>query len=171
MNTFIEKQRFTQWWLWLILASALIAPLTVCLYDIHYHKAAHSTSELIAGAVVPAAIILLFMSFRLDTRIDESGVWYRFFPLQAKMGCVVWADVEKAYIRKYNPILDYGGWGIRFGLGGKGKAYNISGNIGLQLELKTGKKILFGTQQPDKIKEFLVQLVREKKVEKAVING
>ncbi len=171
MNNFSEKQRFTQWWLWLILVGAMLVPLAICLFDIFTHKATHTTVEIVSGAALPAAIIILFRSFRLDTKIDESGVWYRFFPLQGRMGCIVWADVEKAYIKKYNPILDYGGWGIRFGLGGKGKAYNIAGNMGLQLELKTGKKILIGTQQPDEVKETLVQLVREKKLGKAVING
>jgi hypothetical protein len=171
MGYFFEKQKFTQWWLWLLLVGAMLVPLAICIYDVTFHKAAHATAEIISGAAVPAAIILLFRSFRLETKIDASGVWYRFFPLQVRMGCVVWADISKAYIRKYNPILDYGGWGIRFGLGGKGKAYNISGKIGLQLELKTGKKILFGTQQPEQIKEFLVQLVREKKIEKSVINS
>ena len=45
-------------------------------------------------------------------------------------------DIEKYYARTYRPIMEYGGWGIRYGV--KGMAYNISGNRGLQLELVWG---------------------------------
>jgi hypothetical protein len=53
----------------------------------------------------------------------------------------------KCYVRKYNAIAEYGGWGWRLGLFGKGTAYNISGNEGLQLEFINGKKLLIGTQK------------------------
>jgi hypothetical protein len=83
-----------------------------------------------------------------------------------------WEDIENAYPRKYNPILEYGGWGyragwgvnlgtkIRVGIGSKsgfrkGTAYNMRGNIGLQLELKNGKKVLIGTQRGAEIEEIL----------------
>lgn len=50
-------------------------------------------------------------------------------------------------IRKYNAIRDYGGWGVKRKLRW-GRAYNVSGNIGLQIYLNNGKKVLFGTQKP-----------------------
>jgi hypothetical protein len=53
----------------------------------------------------------------------------------------------------YRPIIDYGGWGVRFGR--KGMAYNVSGNIGLLISRKNGKTILIGTQKPDEMKEKL----------------
>ena len=52
--------------------------------------------------------------------------------------------------------MDYGGWGIKYGL--KGLAYNISGNFGIQLELKSGSKILIGTQKPDEVKKLLDEI-------------
>jgi hypothetical protein len=59
-------------------------------------------------------------------------------------------ELSKYEIRTYQPIREYGGWGIRYG--SSGKAYNISGNTGMQLELKDGTRILLGTQKPE---EFL----------------
>jgi hypothetical protein len=49
--------------------------------------------------------------------------------------------------RTYSPVLEFGGWGIR--VGGGGMAYNVSGNEGVQLVLKSGRRVLIGTRQPD----------------------
>ena len=38
---------------------------------------------------------------------------------------------------------------------GWGKAYNVSGNRGLQLELSSGKKILIGSQRADELARIL----------------
>ncbi len=170
MNSFTEKQKFTQWWLWLILAGAVVIPIGIVIVTNKYNISQTVLAAIISGAALPASVMVLFRSFRLDTKYDELGVSYRFFPLQVKMKNIPWADVSKAYVRQYKPLVEYGGWGIRHSLGNKGKAYNISGNMGLQLELKDGKGILFGTQQPDQIKATLVELVRERKLDKAVIN-
>nr|MBP6978828.1 hypothetical protein [Lentimicrobiaceae bacterium] len=55
----------------------------------------------------------------------------------------------------YSTIGEYGGWGYRMGGKKAGVAYNISGNMGLQLELKNGKKILLGTKKPVEMEEAL----------------
>ncbi|MGK0329715.1 MAG: hypothetical protein ACJAXF_003214, partial [Polaribacter sp.] len=60
--------------------------------------------------------------------------------------------------RTYLPISEFGGWGLRGGFffnKGKEKAVNISGNIGIQLILKSGKKLLIGTQKESEAKSVL----------------
>lgn len=42
-------------------------------------------------------------------------------------------------IKTYNPIRDYGGWGIRYG--SKVKTYTVAGNKGLLFEFIDGKKV------------------------------
>ena len=49
------------------------------------------------------------------------------------------------------------------GFKGKGVAYNVSGNKGLQIVLKSCKKILIGTQKPEEIEKFANQLMRGEK--------
>ncbi len=39
--------------------------------------------------------------------------------------------MNEFYARKYRPIREYGGWGIRYGW--NGRAYSTSGNEGVQL--------------------------------------
>lgn len=55
------------------------------------------------------------------------------------------------------PIKEYGGWGIKGKF--KSKAYNVSGNIGLQLYLKNGRKVLFGTQRQEAIENAMKKLM------------
>ena len=58
-------------------------------------------------------------------------------------------EIDRFEIREYKPIKEYGGWGMKQGKKGVGKAYSVSGNIGLQLYLTNGKKVLIGTQRRD----------------------
>ena len=58
-------------------------------------------------------------------------------------------NIKKCEVRKYSPIKECGGWGIKYGR--KGKAYNVSGNFGVQLEFTKGKPLLIGSQNPEKL--------------------
>jgi len=57
--------------------------------------------------------------------------------------------------REYKPIREYGGWGIRYVIGGI--AYNVYGNKGVQLILKNKKKVLVGTQKPEEFYQAIVK--------------
>ncbi len=50
-------------------------------------------------------------------------------------------------MRKYSALKDYGGYGVRYGK--NAKAYNVTGNKGIQIELIDGKRILFGSHHPE----------------------
>ncbi|MCY0977835.1 hypothetical protein PGH12_15830 [Chryseobacterium wangxinyae] len=83
------------------------------------------------------------------------GIQVRFFPFHLQYRYFPWKKIKKVSIRSYSPITEYSGWGLRIGMFGRGKAYNISGNIGLQLVFKDGKRLLIGTQKSAEIKQFL----------------
>ncbi|HEX5625625.1 MAG TPA: DUF6141 family protein, partial [Saprospiraceae bacterium] len=124
-------------------------------------KTDEQSNDLIAlgfALLLAGAISLFVLSVRLETHIKEDGLYVRLFPFHLSVLKFKWADLRRCYIRQYNPILEYGGWGLRWGLFGKGKAYNIAGNMGLQLELANGKKILIGTQNPEELRRTLEKL-------------
>ena len=148
---FYEIQRFRQWWLWLI----ILFVVGFSFYNLIENAAYFSTSELIITSSVSVFIFLLFFFTKLETKIDELGIRVRLFPFHLQFKYFPWKNIQKAYIREYSPIGEYGGWGLRLGLFGKGKAYNTSGNIGLQIIFKDGKKLLIGTQKSSEIKNFL----------------
>jgi hypothetical protein len=94
---------------------------------------------LLFGLGLPA----LLMSFRLDVETSFEGVWIRFFPLVNRL--VTYDEIASAETQTYNPLLEYGGWGIR-GIG-KRVAYNARGNRGVFLTLKDGATIMIGSQR------------------------
>lgn len=153
---FTETQRFRQPWLWVVLGAATL----VSLY------AMSSTGTGRGGSVVSGALMVgllaLFWSFRLETRIDEEALRYRLFPLQLRERTIPWETVERAWVRRYRPLREYGGWGLRWGPGGR--AVNVSGDEGLQVVLKNGDRLLLGTGQGSRIRTTLEGLARRGKV-------
>lgn len=53
--------------------------------------------------------------------------------------------IARAYARRYHPLKEYGGWGIRQGR--DGRAFTISGKEGVQLVLRSGTRVLVGSRQ------------------------
>lgn len=157
---FSETQKFRQWWLWVI----LIGINALLLYGVYQQvlkgqtfgsKPASNTELLvITGITLLLTIFILFI--RLDTYIKEDGVYVKFFPLHVKARHYSWPQLSKCYVRKYSPIREFGGWGLRIGL--FGKAYNISGNQGLQLEFADDRKLLIGTQKSKQLTEALIRV-------------
>lgn len=160
--TYSERQRFRQVWIWALLLGINILTIYGFIQQVVIGEpfGDKPTSDLGVTLVTLLTLILSVAIFaiRLDTFIDRNGIRYRFVPFHFKEKSIRWEDVDKAYVRKYNPILEYGGWGIRWGTFGKGNAYNMSGNMGLQLVLKNGKKVLFGTQMPKELDHVIEQL-------------
>lgn len=154
MILFSEKQRFTQWWLWLILVVVMLDPFYLLLKDPASGK---DPWAIFFNLIVPALIVVLFRLLCLETRISDEAIQFRFFPFQRKFRNISKAALSKAYVRRYRPLMDYGGWGIRWNLMGKGSAYNVSGNEGMQLEYKNGRKLLIGTREPEKVAQVLLQ--------------
>ena len=85
--------------------------------------------------------------------MDERGISYRFYPFQLTTKLISWDTMHKCNTRRYKPIMEYGGWGFRIGLGGK--ALNVKGNRGVQIELKNGKRLLIGTQKPNEAQQVI----------------
>lgn len=150
-----EEQRFNQPWLWALLIGVLII---VAGSAVLAFIKEHDTGGLFA-IIIPLLIILLVSSLRLEINITREGIGYRFSPFHLRMQQLSWSEIESIYVRQYNPLSEYGGWGIRFGMG-NGMAYNVKGNMGIQLVLTNGKKILIGTQHPEEVSAVLSALGR-----------
>ncbi|MGO4708434.1 hypothetical protein AB4Y90_04810 [Chryseobacterium sp. 2TAF14] len=151
---FTESQKFSQWWLWLLLFSVMIFTI----YNFAENRQYFSTFELTLSFFIPILLIALFLVIRLETKINEQGISVRFFPFQITFRYYPWRNIKKVYVRKYSPLIEYGGWGMRRGLFGIGKAYNVKGNKGLQVILSDGKKVLIGTQKFEEIGTFLLKI-------------
>jgi hypothetical protein len=163
MNNFTETQKFKPWVFGLIVLIVLISPIMITYRQMQEHATATlNYDNILIALIVPVVFISMFLIIKLDTTLDSEGVKFRFFPIDMKHKVILWEDISTINTRKYSPILDYLGWGIRFGRRGKGMAYNVSGNIGIQLVLKNNKKVLIGTQKQSEVDQFLRQLVAQK---------
>lgn len=157
---FQEKQWFNQWWMQLINLSLMGLLGYFCYQWFIAEKAVDKVgaNDTTGQIIVICAILLstgILYIFKLNTRIDENGIHYKFFPFHISEKSISWYDVDKCYVRKYQPITEFGGWGIKFIPGGVEKVYSTRGNMGIQFELKNGKKILFGTQKPEMAQQAL----------------
>lgn len=161
---FSEKQYFRQVWVWIILLCMngyfIFALVKQALLKQPFGARPMSTEKLVVGVAIVFAVTLLFAFMRLETELKEDGVYYRFFPFQLKTKRIAWDRISRAFVRQYKPLLEYGGWGMRIGIFGKGQAFNVSGNKGLQLIYDNGKKFLIGTQKPEALQTALLQLGR-----------
>ena len=156
MKVFKEKQRFTQLWLLVLLGTSLIVPVTLTTKEYLKENTTMSTTEYIFILLGIIFSIVFIFIFKLTTRIDEYGIHYQFFPFHLSMKKITWSEINKAYVRNYEPISEYGGWGLKNLFWKKnGSAVNVSGDIGIQLELKNGKKLLIGTQKEQEAKRVL----------------
>ncbi|HET6897964.1 MAG TPA: hypothetical protein VFK70_06445 [Vicinamibacteria bacterium] len=77
--------------------------------------------------------------------VGDAGVRIRMLPFANRT--IAPARIARWEARTYRPIREYGGWGLRFGP--RGRAYNVSGDRGVELTLDNGKRVLIGSQRSD----------------------
>lgn len=159
---FKEKQRFKQWWLWLILLGLngflLYGFFRQVLAGYPLGDRPMSNIGLSITALITLLLSLFFIILRLETIIKTDGIYVRFFPFHAEFKYYPWSRINRSHVRTYAPLAEYGGWGLRYGMFGKGTAFNVSGNQGLQLEFTDRKKLLIGTNKPEALSSALRQL-------------
>lgn len=159
---FTERQRFKQWLLWLILLGIngifLFGVFKQIIGGQQFGNKPMSNAGLLIATGLTIILTILFVNIRLDTTIKKDGIYVRFYPFHIKFKHYTWDRLTKSFVRQYSPLTEYGGWGLRIGLFGKGKAYNVSGDKGLQLEFIDNKKLLIGTNKPDELRKTLNQV-------------
>jgi len=148
---FQEKQRFTQWWLWAIITIGLLTGS----YSVYmkYIEGAISKNIFFIYTLFEAAILLFFVSLRLQTTITKDEIQVLFFPFHWKKRKYPFSTIKKMEVITYSPIGDYGGWGVRFST--NGKAFNVKGNKGLKLYFTHRKPLLIGTQKPEELQKTI----------------
>ncbi len=153
MKVFIEQQKFTQ----PLVIIALSIAFAVTGFSIYKEWDAILSGKLsaLSGFIILLLVVLLFVNLKLKTRIDEKGIYYQFFPFHLSFRFVAWNTISNYSIRKYNGITEFGGWGMKRRIYGKGRCYTTKGNIGLQIELTNGKQLLIGTQHKEELQRTL----------------
>lgn len=162
---FEEKQQLKLWWLYILLGLETIVIGSILFLDkggITLVQLKQSYFAPIWAILLPYFIVYLITKNSLTLKINQYGITYRYWPF-TKQRNLSWADIDKIYLRKYDALGEYGGWGVKHRLWFKfnDKAYIFSdNNIGLQLNLSNHKKLLFSTKKPEELNLFLINLKR-----------
>lgn len=151
--SFIEKQKFTQWWLWLFVLTplagiAIYGAVKQLIMGIPVGDNPMPDTMMVFFIGVCIALIILFATLTLHTEINEQGITMRYVPFIKKQ--IPWSTVFSAEIVKYGFV----GYGIRLGTS-HGTVYNTNGDKGLAIKLKNGKRFLIGTQRAKELQIYL----------------
>jgi hypothetical protein len=163
---FQEVQQLKLWWLYILLGIETIVIGSILFLDkggITLQELKASYFAPIWAILFPYAIVYFVTNNKLNVKIDQCGVSYRYWPF-TKQRSISWTKIDKMYLRKYDALGEYGGWGVKHRLWFKfnDKAYIFNDkNLGLQLELHTNKKLLFSTTKADELVLFLINLKRQ----------
>jgi hypothetical protein len=159
---FEERQKFRQRWLWLTMLLTglpILALLGAGVWQQLFLGRPFGTSPVSDGALVALHLLiggtlvgtwLLLWLSRLTVTVTREEVVIVFRPFHLRGGKhIAVSAIAEAKARSYQPLREYGGWGIRFGI--HGRAYNVSGDQGVQLVLKDGGRILIGSLRSEEL--------------------
>jgi hypothetical protein len=149
MTHFREEQQFRQPWLWILLLAPVVAGAAFAVHRV-LSPGEGTADDRAVGLALPLMALLpaWFYAVKLVTEVTDEELIVRFrllwperrFPLRG---------IRSAKAIDYRPVRDYGGWGVRWGF--RGRAYNVSGNRGVELELDDGSRVLIGSQRPEEL--------------------
>jgi hypothetical protein len=105
--------------------------------------------ELLIVWIVAAVLLPAWIAFglRLTTIVTDRRVVARFPPFAIRS--IDLSDIESAEAIKYSPLMDAGGWGIRYSMK-MGAVLNVSGDRGVHVHYRTGektKRLLLGSER------------------------
>jgi hypothetical protein len=159
---FTEIQRMRIWWVWGLLGVLMVMYTYAALRQWYGpgNWGNNRSPDWLLGVIMVFLLLVPVFVFimKLETHFDAQGITFRFFPLHRKWQKYSWSDVERAWVRKYRPIAEFGGWGIRGLPGASSRAYSMSGDYGIQMVLKNGKRLLVGTQNALEAQQALERL-------------
>jgi hypothetical protein len=153
---YIEIQKDKPWWIYLIIVPLCFFSFWSFIQQIFFEKPFGQNPAPDWGVwliLVFCGIFLPWLLIQSKQTITFDGVtvvasYFPFWKTKFRMD-----EIDKYYRRDFNPMRDFWGWGIRYGLSGKNKwimAYvYFNENSGVQFEFKSGRRILLGSRQVD----------------------
>lgn len=156
-----EEQRFTNVrWLWLVLTLIILLPLLLTFNDRGMNQQEMITillSTLLAS--VPVVAILLYS--KLQLRIDDVGIHYKFFPGVWKWKTILKTEIESFEFSAMKSLLEKWECGYHRNLFSNSIRMNITGKNFLRMKLKDGRKIKIGSENPEEMERALKRLTPE----------
>jgi hypothetical protein len=96
---------------------------------------------------------VFYFTNRLIISVEDEALRVQMIPILTRQ--IPYTEIDTAIARKYEPILEYGGWGVRYRPGKR--AYSMRGNRGVELTLRNGQRIMLGTDAPETLQKAINQ--------------
>jgi Family of unknown function (DUF6141) len=149
---FREEQSFRQVWVWLLLGFVVALQWWAFIQQIVLGqpwgtKPGPDWLTVLLWLLVGVGLPLFFLYLRLIVTVTDEAVIIHFRPLSRRQ--IPLAEIARVEARTYAPIGEWGGWGIR--IWGHRRAYNVSGNRGVELTLHDGRQVMIGSQRAEEL--------------------
>ncbi len=151
---FTESQHFPDWLRYGLILMTLVTTYIMVIENTHLLL-------LVSGSIILFIVAATFFIWNLETTINSQSISVKIKPFVSKV--IPLDEVKEWKVRRYGPIAEFGGWGVRFS--GTGTAYNVRGNIGLDLLISEDRQLLIGTQKGEEIKKILRSKIPDKERE------
>jgi len=149
---FTENQFLIKTWVGKLLFAVLII-LVIALFYFYNNNDFNYFSFSIQFITFLAVFILSVSNLKTHINIDEITIQY--FPYHFSKVKYKKIEIDKVEIVTFDPLSDFGGWGIKSNL--KIKCFTVSGNKGILITLKSGKKRLIGISKYDLVENALIK--------------
>lgn len=143
---FKEEQQFRENWLWAIILVAGASGIVGIFISGFSTKAFDEKNFIIVFVAVILLITILFYLFystKLETQVTEKAILYRWLPYMRNFKKIGKDEIEKTELKKA-PSFERGFKTVS----GYGQAHVVNAGKGIQLVLKSSKKIFVGTAEP-----------------------
>jgi hypothetical protein len=155
---FEERQHFRQWWIWLIILLTAAIGWWGWVQQIVLGEPFGSNPGpdwlvwllwLFIGLGLPA----LFLWAQLRVTVTDEDVIIRYVPFTSRR--IALREILGATAREYDAVREYGGWGVK-GWSRDKRAYNVSGNEGVELFLRDGRTIMIGSRRAAELEQAIM---------------
>lgn len=151
MVVYEERQAFPSWAMAVLLLACLggIVAATAAILAERARGGNWQLAAAILGAVVLTdGILLVLLVGGMRTAVTSAGLRIRLghlpfvarIPLEGMVSCQA---------VRYEPVRQFGGWGIRFNARLRTKAWTGRGNRGVLLTRSDGSRVLIGSDEPE----------------------
>lgn len=161
-RSFYSERTWAPPWFWVLIWGACLLGAGFALHELY----AESTGQVAAGTaqrpsavslVLVSGFLLVFPTFLtlasscLDVEVRTGHLFVAFGPLHLIRKRIPYAAVEAVEAVTYRPIVEFGGWGLRFRRGKT--AWSIRGNQAARITLSSGKQVYVGSRFPQRLAE------------------
>jgi len=159
MSYFHEEQSFGPWLFWTLVAVVGI-PVAFLAVESLFRPVPFVPSLIAIAIFIPIALVFFAARLVVDVTRDEIAVSFhllwptRHIPL---------ASVERATAEWYNPLWDYGGWGVRYAFA-NGWSFNTGGHNGVLVRTTDGKRVMIGSRRAKELEVAIAKAVAARAV-------